>query len=66
MSSLGFAFAHRARPGLHLGTGAASAASTSRPERSRASIAAHWVYNVLLLWLSGRGRGSELAERGRA
>ncbi len=54
-SSLGFAFAHRARPWLHLGTGAVFGGVYLATGALGACIAAHWVYNVLLLWLSGRG-----------
>ena len=53
-SSLGFAFAHRAR-GLHLGTGAVFGGVYLATGALAACIVAHWTYNVLLLWLSGRG-----------
>jgi membrane protease YdiL (CAAX protease family) len=55
-SSLGFAFAHRARPGLHLVTGAVFGGVYLATGALAACIAAHWIYNVLLLWVSGRGR----------
>ena len=55
-SSLAFAFAHRARPGLHLATGAAFGGVYLATGALAACIAAHWIYNVLLLWISGRGR----------
>jgi membrane protease YdiL (CAAX protease family) len=55
-SSLAFAFAHRARPGVHLATGAAFGGVYLATGALAACIAAHWTYNVLLLWISGRGR----------
>jgi membrane protease YdiL (CAAX protease family) len=55
-SSLGFALAHRARPGLHLGTGAVFGGVYLATGVLAASIAAHWSYNVLLLWASARAR----------
>jgi membrane protease YdiL (CAAX protease family) len=55
-SSLAFAFAHRARVGLHLATGAVFGGVYIATGALAACIAAHWVYNVLLLWISGRGR----------
>ncbi len=55
-SSLAFAFAHRARPGLHLATGAAFGGVYLATGALAACIAAHWIYNMLLLWISGRGR----------
>ena len=55
-SSLAFAFAHRARPGLHLVTGAVFGGVYLATGALAACIAAHWIYNVLLLWISGRGR----------
>ena len=55
-SSLAFAFAHRARPGLHLATGAAFGGVYLATGALAACIVAHWIYNVLLLWISGRGR----------
>ena len=55
-SSLAFAFAHRARLGLHLATGAVFGGVYVATGALAASIAAHWIYNMLLLWISGRGR----------
>ena len=54
-STLGFALVHRARQGLHLGTGAAFAGLYLATGVLAASIAAHWAYNVLLLTLAERG-----------
>ena len=53
-STLGFALAHRARPGLHLGTGAAFGGLYLATGALAASIAAHWAYNVFLLALAER------------
>ena len=47
-SALGFAISHRARPGLHLGTGAAFGAVYLATGALTASVAAHWAYNVLV------------------
>jgi membrane protease YdiL (CAAX protease family) len=47
-STLVFAVAHRARPGLHLGTGAAFGGVYLATGVLGASIAAHWIYNGLL------------------
>jgi membrane protease YdiL (CAAX protease family) len=58
-STLGFALAHRGRPALHLGTGAAFGCLYLATGALIASIAAHWSYNVLLLTLTRRGRASE-------
>jgi membrane protease YdiL (CAAX protease family) len=58
-SALGFALAHRARPGLHLGTGAAFGGLYVATGALAASIAAHWAYNVFLLALAERGRARE-------
>ena len=59
-STLGFAFAHRARPGLHLGTGAVFGGVYLATGALAACIAAHWTYNVLLLCRPGeRASGSE-------
>jgi membrane protease YdiL (CAAX protease family) len=55
-SMLGFAVAHRARPGVHLITGAAFGAVYLGTGALLASVAAHWTYNLLLLWLAGHGR----------
>ena len=55
-SSLAFAFAHRARPGLHLATGVVFGGVYLATGVLAASIAAHWIYNTLLLCVSGRGR----------
>jgi membrane protease YdiL (CAAX protease family) len=55
-SSLGFALSHRARPGLHLGTGTVFGCVYLATGVLAACIAAHWLYNVLLLGLSGRAR----------
>jgi membrane protease YdiL (CAAX protease family) len=51
-STLGFALAHRARPGLHLGTGAVFGGIYLATGVLAASISAHGVYNFLLLFLS--------------
>jgi membrane protease YdiL (CAAX protease family) len=53
-SSLGFALSHRARPGLHLGTGAVFGCLYLATGMLAACIAAHWLYNLLLLGLPGR------------
>ena len=53
-STVGFALVHRARQGLHLGTGAAFAGLYLATGVLAASIAAHWAYNVLLLTLAER------------
>ena len=58
-STLGFALAHRARPVLHLGTGAAFGGLYLATGALAASIAAHWAYNVFLLALAERGRSRE-------
>jgi membrane protease YdiL (CAAX protease family) len=55
-SMLGFAVAHRARPGVHLLTGAAFGAVYLGTGALAASVAAHWTYNLLLLWLAGNRR----------
>ena len=54
-STLGFALVHRARQGLHLGTGATFAGLYLVTGVLAASIAAHWAYNMLLLTLAERG-----------
>ena len=55
-STLGFALAHRGRPGLHLGTGAAFGCVYLATGVLAASIAAHWIYNALLLSRLARER----------
>ncbi len=55
-SSLGFAVSHRARPGLHLGTGAVFGCVYVATGALAACIAAHWTYNLLLLWRTDRSR----------
>jgi membrane protease YdiL (CAAX protease family) len=54
-STVGFALAHRLRPGLHLGTGTVFGGIYLVTGALAASVAAHWVYNVLLLFFA-RGR----------
>jgi membrane protease YdiL (CAAX protease family) len=56
-STLGFALVHRTRQTLHLGTGATFAGLYLATGALAAAIAAHWVYNVLLLTLAERSRG---------
>jgi membrane protease YdiL (CAAX protease family) len=56
VSALGFALAHRARPGLHLLTGSAFGAVYLSTGALLATVAAHWIYNLLLLWLADRRR----------
>jgi membrane protease YdiL (CAAX protease family) len=58
-STLCFALAHRARPVLHLGTGAAFGGLYVTTGALAASIAAHWAYNVFLLALAERGRARD-------
>jgi membrane protease YdiL (CAAX protease family) len=53
-STLGFALAHRAQPGLHLGTGAAFSALYLATGTLAACIAAHWIYNSFLVTLGER------------
>jgi membrane protease YdiL (CAAX protease family) len=53
-STLGFALVHKTRQTLHLGTGATFAGLYLATGALAASIAAHWVYNVLLLTLAER------------
>jgi membrane protease YdiL (CAAX protease family) len=55
-SALGFALAHRARPGLHLLTGSVFGAVYLATGALVATVAAHWTYNLLLLWLVDRRR----------
>jgi membrane protease YdiL (CAAX protease family) len=55
-SALAFALAHRARPGLHLLTGAVFGAVYLGTGALLAAVAAHWSYNLLLLWLADRRR----------
>ena len=55
-SALAFALAHRARPGLHLVTGAVFGAVYLGTGALLAAVAAHWSYNLLLLWLADRRR----------
>ena len=49
VSTLGFALAHRARPALHLGTGATFGGLYLATGALAAPVAAHWAYNALLL-----------------
>jgi len=58
-STLGFALVHRARQGLHLGTGATFAGLYLATGALAAAIAAHWAYNVLLLTLAARNARAE-------
>ena len=60
-STLGFALVHRARQALHLGTGAAFAGLYLATGVLAAAIAAHFVYNVLLLTLAERWTRPERA-----
>jgi membrane protease YdiL (CAAX protease family) len=60
-SALGFAVVHRARQGLHLGTGAAFGGLYLATGALAASITAHSSYNVLLLILAERRRRPEAA-----
>jgi membrane protease YdiL (CAAX protease family) len=55
-STLGFALAHRSRPGLHLLTGSVFGALYLATGALAAAVSAHWVYNLLLLWLADRRR----------
>ena len=55
-STLAFALAHRARPGLHLLTGAVFGSVYVATGALAAAVAAHWTYNLLLLWLADRRR----------
>jgi membrane protease YdiL (CAAX protease family) len=48
ISTLGFAFAHRSRRGLHLGTGAVFGALYAATGALAASVIAHWAYNALV------------------
>ena len=47
-STLAFAVSHRARPALHLGTGAAFGAVYLTTGALVATVTAHWAYNVLV------------------
>jgi ABC-2 type transport system ATP-binding protein len=49
VSTLGFALAHRARPALHLGTGATFGSLYVATGALAAPVAAHWAYNTVLL-----------------
>jgi ABC-2 type transport system ATP-binding protein len=49
VSTLGFALAHRARPALHLGTGATFGCLYLATGALAAAVTAHWTYNTLLL-----------------
>jgi ABC-2 type transport system ATP-binding protein len=49
VSTLGFALAHRARPALHVGTGAAFGCLYLATGALAAPVAGHWAYNTLLL-----------------
>jgi membrane protease YdiL (CAAX protease family) len=51
-STLGFALVHRARVGLHFATGATFGCLYLVTGALAAPIAAHWMYNLLLLGLS--------------
>jgi membrane protease YdiL (CAAX protease family) len=55
-SALGFALAHRARPALHVLTGSVFGAVYLATGALAAAVSAHWVYNLLLLWLADRRR----------
>ena len=55
-SALAFGLAHRTRPGLHLGTGAAFGSVYVATGALAASIATHWAYNALLATLADRAR----------
>jgi hypothetical protein len=55
-STVGFALAHPTRRWLHLGTGSAFGGLYLVTGALAASIAAHWVYNVLVGGLDDRGR----------
>jgi membrane protease YdiL (CAAX protease family) len=55
-STLGFAIAHRVRPGLHLLTGITFGGLYVATGTLAASIAAHWAYNVLVGWPTADGR----------
>ncbi len=59
-STLGFALAHRSRPGLHLATGLVFGALYLLTGALASCVAAHWTYNVCLLSFRDRmkwGRG---------
>lgn len=62
VSTLGFALAHRARPALHLGTGATFGGLYLATGVLAAPVAAHWAYNTLLL--AGLRRDPALPEPG--
>jgi ABC-2 type transport system ATP-binding protein len=71
VSTLGFALAHRARPALHLGTGATFGGLYLATGALAAPVAAHWAYNTLLLAGFGRdapppatGTGTRSSEGG--
>ena len=53
-STLGFALAHRARPGLHLATGLVFGALYLLTGALASCVAAHWTYNVCLLSMRER------------
>jgi len=55
-SAVAFALAHRARPGVHLGTGAALGSLYALSGALASCIAAHWTYNVLVSALADRSR----------
>jgi membrane protease YdiL (CAAX protease family) len=55
-STVGFALTHQRRRLLHLGTGSTFGALYLSTGVLAASIAAHWVYNVLVGGLVDRGR----------
>jgi membrane protease YdiL (CAAX protease family) len=55
-SAVAFALAHRGRPGVHLGTGAALGSLYALSGALACCIAAHWTYNVLVSALADRSR----------
>jgi membrane protease YdiL (CAAX protease family) len=59
VSTAGFAFVHRGRRVLHLGTGSVFGALYLSTGVLAASVAAHWTYNVLVGALVDRGRRGE-------
>jgi membrane protease YdiL (CAAX protease family) len=58
-STFVFAVAHRARPGLHLCTGAIFGGLYVATGVLAASIAAHWTYNLLLSTVAEPGHAAE-------
>ena len=65
VSTLGFALAHRARPALHLGTGATFGGLYLATGALAAPVAAHWAYNTLLLRRASARRAAAGARRQR-